>query len=151
MVAKAYLAADREVEAVEIIYEALKNNPYCYGLLLVQIDFLLKKKRFPLALKLAKLAVTHAPSEYLTWAKLTEVYIAMDDYESALLSLNSCPMFTFSEKDTHHVVAPARTHLPLKMDSIRKEEGDAPKKVTPAINGTVFGENDPGESEVNFT
>lgn len=151
LVARAYLAADREVEAVEAIYEALKKNPYCYGLLLVQIDFLVKKKRFPLALQLAKLSVTHAPSEYLTWAKLTEVYIAMNDYESALLSLNSCPMFTFSEKDTHRVVAPARTHLPLKIDSLQKEDPDAPKKLNPAINGTVFGENDPRESEVIFS
>ena len=72
----------------------------------------------------------------------------MEDYESALLSLNSCPMFTFSEKDTHRVTAPARTHLPLKGEPVGKDfDESASKKIQP-INGTVFEDNDPRESEV---
>lgn len=43
LIARAYFAADREIDAVTALHQALKSNPYCYGLLLVQIDFLLKK------------------------------------------------------------------------------------------------------------
>ena len=32
----------------------------------------------------------------------------------ALLTLNSCPMFTYNERDLHRMPQPARTHLPIK-------------------------------------
>lgn len=35
-------------------------------------------------------------------------------YESALLTLNSCPMFTYNERDLHRMPTPARTHLPVR-------------------------------------
>lgn len=46
-----------------------------------------------MALKLAKLAVTYAPSEYLTWAKLTEIYIHLGEYEN-VITIRS--LFVFS-------------------------------------------------------
>ncbi|KAJ3389829.1 hypothetical protein HDU92_000851 [Lobulomyces angularis] len=146
VLAKAYLASNQEISAVQCLYEALKKHPLSYGLLLVQIDFLRSKKKLDMALKLAKLAVTYAPSEYNTWAKLTEIYIEVGDYDSALLSLNSCPMFTFCEKDSHRMPPPARTHLPLKPDTVAKDEDI--KKIPPG-SGSVFDENDPGENEVH--
>ncbi len=76
----------------------------------------------------------------MTWEKLTDVYIELGMYESvsggktidsvyttpavanprhthnsqALLTLNSCPMFTFNERDLHRMPTPSRTHLPIK-------------------------------------
>ena len=100
-----------------------------------------------MALKLAKLAVIYAPSEYVTWAKLTEIYIALGDYESALLALNSCPMFTYCERDAQRMPAPARTHLPLKTEQASLQ-GEDPNKI-PLSSGTVFDENDPRENEVH--
>lgn len=99
-----------------------------------------------LALKLAKLAVTYAPSEYNTWAKLAQVYIELEDYDSALLALNSCPMFTFCEKDSHRMPPPARTHLPLKPELPAGKEEDI-KKTAPG-SGSVYDDNDPRENEV---
>lgn len=32
----------------------------------------------------------------------------------ALLTLNSCPMFTYNERDLHRMPTPARSHLPMK-------------------------------------
>lgn len=32
----------------------------------------------------------------------------------ALLTLNSCPMFTYNERDLHRMPTPARSHLPIK-------------------------------------
>lgn len=39
---------------------------------------------------------------------------AIGQYESALLTLNSCPMFTYNERDLHRMPTPARTHLPIR-------------------------------------
>lgn len=61
---------------------ALHQNPQSYHLLHTQCDFLRNKGKTEWALKLAKQAVNCAPSEFVTWAKLTEVYIDMGMYDS---------------------------------------------------------------------
>lgn len=50
----------------------------------------------------------------MTWSKLTEVNIELRRYTDALLTLNSCPMFTYNERDLHRMPTPSRTHLPTK-------------------------------------
>ncbi|KAJ3199494.1 hypothetical protein HDU82_000372, partial [Entophlyctis luteolus] len=122
VLATSYFGNDDEVKGVRIIYESLKKNPSSYGLLLSQVDFLISKNKLDIAAQLAKLAVVAAPSEYATWAKLTEVFIGLGDFESALLALNSCPI----ERDRHRMPPPARTHLPLRTDAI--DEGSEPRK-----------------------
>ena len=106
------------------------------------------KGRTEWALKLAKEAVNCAPSEFVTWAKLTEVNMELGRYTDvshslvldarahyqianvrftksrsdspllgttqALLTLNSCPMFTWAERDLHRMPTPAKSHLPIK-------------------------------------
>jgi Chs5-Arf1p-binding protein BUD7/BCH1 len=62
----------------------------------------------------AKQAVNCAPSEFSTWAKLTEIYIELGMFENALLTLNSCPMFTVNERDLHRMPTPWKTFLPVK-------------------------------------
>ncbi|KAI9286284.1 Chs5p-Arf1p-binding proteins-domain-containing protein [Umbelopsis sp. AD052] len=118
LLAQSYIGQNEEIKAVEILYEALKSAPMSYALLHAQIDFLRSKGKYDVALKLAKHAVNNTPSEFLTWAKLTEVYIDLEDYKSALLTLNSCPMFTYSERDMHRMPSPAKTHLPIKPEII---------------------------------
>lgn len=93
---------------------AIRENPQSYTLLHAQCDFLRSKGKLEWAAELAQHAVNCAPSEFVTWAKLTEVYIELGQYESALLTLNSCPMFTYNERDLHRMPPPARTHLPIK-------------------------------------
>jgi Chs5-Arf1p-binding protein BUD7/BCH1 len=38
----------------------------------------------------------------------------LEMFEAALLTLNSCPMFTYNERDLHRMPTPQRTHLPVK-------------------------------------
>ena len=64
------------------MYNAVKHNPQSYALLHVQADFLRSRDKQPWALKLAKQAVNCAPSEFSTWAKLTECHIGLQDWES---------------------------------------------------------------------
>jgi len=61
---------------------SLSANPLNYGFLVTQANFLLKKDRPDLAVELAKSAVNASPSEYATWAILTESYIAINDFEN---------------------------------------------------------------------
>ncbi|KAI8819368.1 Chs5p-Arf1p-binding proteins-domain-containing protein [Fimicolochytrium jonesii] len=148
VLARSYLDTDEEIHAVEVLHKALKRHPTSHGLLLVQTDFLRKKKKLDMALKLAKLGVTYAPTEFAPWHKLTEVYIDMGDFQSALLSLNACPMFSYCEKDAHRMPAPARTHLPLKPDPSTLKANEDPKNA-PVGNGTIYDENDPREDEIH--
>lgn len=73
---------DEEVKAVQILANALRDNPQSYTILHAQCDFLRSKGKQEWALKLAKQAVNCAPSEFVTWEKLTEVYIELGQFEA---------------------------------------------------------------------
>lgn len=111
---------------------AMKQTPQSYTLLHVQCDFLRSKGKLDWAVRLARQAVNCAPSEFVTWEKLTELYIDLGQFESvrivlpwssrifiliimtqALLTLNSCPMFTYNGRDTHRNLQTVRVHLPF--------------------------------------
>ncbi|KAH0834733.1 Chs5p-Arf1p-binding proteins-domain-containing protein [Lanmaoa asiatica] len=114
LLAKSYIGMNEEVKAVQIMSAAMKHTPHSYTLLHAQSDFLRSKGKAGWALKLAREAVNCAPSEFVTWEKLTDLYIDAKDYESALLTLNSCPMFTYNGKDVHRPIQTSRMHLPFK-------------------------------------
>ncbi|GAA5898229.1 uncharacterized protein JCM6883_000965 [Sporobolomyces salmoneus] len=114
LLAQSYLGMNEEVKAVRVLQSALQNHPQSYSLLHVQCDFLRTKGKHDWALKLAKQAVNCAPSEFVTWAKLTQVNIELGRYSDALLTLNSCPMFTYNERDLHRMPTPTKSHLPVK-------------------------------------
>ncbi|UZJ57147.1 hypothetical protein CBS101457_006467 [Exobasidium rhododendri] len=114
LVAQAYLGMNEEIKAVQIMHHAIKETPHSYSLLHVQCDFLRSKGKMEWATKLAEGSVNCAPTEFSTWAKLTECYIEMESWEEALFTLNSCPMFTYNERDLHRMPNPARSHLPIK-------------------------------------
>lgn len=61
---------------------AIRENSQSYTLLHAQCDLLRAKGRMDWALQLAKQAVNCAPSEFSTWAKLTELYIDLRKYDS---------------------------------------------------------------------
>lgn len=61
---------------------SMKEIPQSYTLLHVQCDFLRSKGKYDWALKLARQAVNAAPSEFVTWEKLTDLYIDLADYDS---------------------------------------------------------------------
>jgi len=93
---------------------AMRQTPQAYTLLHVQCDFLRSKGKQEWAVKLARQAVNCAPSEFVTWEKLAELYIDLRQYESALLTLNSCPMFTFNGRDAHRTLPALKVHLPFQ-------------------------------------
>ncbi|KAK0528443.1 bud site selection protein [Tilletia horrida] len=165
LVAKAYIGMNEELKAVQIMHHAIAQSrlpsgstlpqplsaagqPLSYALLHVQADFLRSKGKAEWALKLAKQAVNSAPSEFVTWAKLTELYIDLEEWDSALFTLNSCPMFTYNERDLHRMPTPSKSHLPIKgfitesglvnEESSRDNEADVAllRLPAPALRGT---------------
>ncbi|KAJ5924602.1 Tetratricopeptide-like helical [Penicillium verhagenii] len=121
LLARVQLMADEEVQAVRLMYDALQDVPMDYALLDCQASFCQTKGEGEMALECAKRAVTAAPSEFSTWARLAEVYVSLEQWDLALLTLNSCPMFTYQDKDTPRMPQPSRIMLPILSESILDE------------------------------
>ena len=118
LLAQVYIAADEEVKAVRLLDEAVQELPMDYSLLDAQASFCQHKGRNDLALELAKRSVVSAPSEFGTWSRLAEIYISLEQWDLALLTLNSCPMFTYQDKDAPRIPQPDRIHLPVMPESV---------------------------------
>ena len=73
---------DEEVKAVQVMASAMRQTPQSYTLLHTQCDFLRSKGKYEWALKLARQAVNCAPSEFVTWEKLADLYIDLRQYDS---------------------------------------------------------------------
>ena len=116
---------DEEVKAVQLLHEGIEELPMDYSLLDSQAEFCSRKGRSDLALEIAKRGVISAPSEFGTWARLAEIYVQLEQWDMALLTLNSCPMFTYQDKDAPRLPEPARVSLPLAPETICDEIDDA--------------------------
>lgn len=125
LLARVYIEADEEVKAVQLLHEAIQELPMDYSLLDCQADFCNKKGRSDLALEIAKRSVVSAPSEFGTWARLAEIYVGLEQWDLALLTLNSCPMFTYQDKDAPRMPEPQRVFLPMMPEAICDEIEDS--------------------------
>lgn len=151
LLAKVLFMGHEEVSGVRTLYQALTDTPMDYVMLDTQAEFLLRKaksaenaqqrdERLQMALKCADRSTMAAPSEFGTWARLAEVYVAMGDWENALVTLNSCPMFTYQDKDTPIMPEPKEVHLPTlpetRLDEIDSEpETKYSEQVDPNLLG----------------
>lgn len=140
LLSRVLLMADEEVRAVRLMYDALQDVPMDYSLLDCQASFCQNKGEGEMALECAKRAVTAAPSEFSTWAQLAEVYVNLEQWDLALLTLNSCPMFTYQDRDTPRMPQPTRIMLPILAESILDEidegqprQGDPHDYVHPSL------------------
>ncbi|KAJ2124900.1 bud site selection protein [Coemansia sp. RSA 720] len=120
LLAEAYMGGDQEVQGVRVMHQALKAKPSCYPMLYTQAEFLRLKKQHKAACKIALMAVKYAPSEFHAWAKLTEVYIDDNDFQNALLTLNTCPMYTYVDRDYPRVPTPRRINYPVKSEVLEE-------------------------------
>lgn len=118
VIAKLYFDCNREIEGIEMICNSIKKEPNRYELLLTQAEFLRSKRRYKQALVLAKKAVASAVSEFHPWELLTNLYIDLDEIESALQALNSCPMFNNRKKDVNpkNFITPYKQYIPYNYD-----------------------------------
>lgn len=149
LLAKVLFMGNEEVEGVQVLHSALKESPMDYVMLDTQAEFLLKKaqnaltpeskeERLRMALGCADRSTIAAPSEFGTWARLAQVYVAMEDWENALTILNSCPMFTYQDKDAPIMPEPKDVVLPTlpeaRLDEIDSEpESRYSEQVDPSL------------------
>lgn len=119
------MAGDEEVKAVQLLREAVEELPMDYSLLDCQAEYCHRKGRDDMALEIAKRGVISAPSEFGTWARLAEIYVSMEQWDFALLTLNSCPMFTYQDKDAPRLPEPSRVTLPLSPETMSDEIDDS--------------------------
>jgi Chs5-Arf1p-binding protein BUD7/BCH1 len=121
LLAQVLISGDEEVQAVRLLHDALQDIPMDYALLDCQAAFCLTKGEGEMALECAKRGVTAAPSEFGTWSRLAEVYISLEQWDLALLTLNSCPMFSYQDKDSPRMPEPSRVLLPILAESALDE------------------------------
>ena len=121
LLADVLLSGDEEVQAVRLLHDALQDVPMDYALLDCQAAFCEGKGEGELALECAKRGVTAAPSEFRTWSRLAEIYISLERWDLALLTLNSCPMFSYQDKDSPRMPEPSRVLLPILPESALDE------------------------------
>jgi len=121
LLARVFISADEEVQAVKLLHSAINELPMDYCLLDCQSTFCQSKGHLNWALECAKRSVTAAPSEFGTWAKLAEIYVGLEQWDLALLTLNSCPMFTYQDKDAPRMPEPARVLLPILPETVLDE------------------------------
>ncbi|KAI0970043.1 chaps-domain-containing protein [Xylaria arbuscula] len=135
LLAKVLFMGNEEVKGVRVLYQALKDSPMDYVMLDTQAEFLIKKaiiadtpaqkeEILKMALGCADRSTIAAPSEFGTWARLAQVYVALEDWENALTILNSCPMFTYQDKDAPIMPEPKEVYLPT-LPETRLEEIDS--------------------------
>lgn len=151
LLAKVQFMGSEEVAGVKVLYESLEQTPMDYVMLDTQAEFLMKKAqkaenaeqrtdRLTMALGCADRSTVAAPSEFGTWARLAQVYVAMEDWENALTTLNSCPMFTYQDKDAPLMPEPKEVQLPIlpetRLDEIDSEpESRFSEQVDPSLLG----------------
>jgi hypothetical protein len=150
LLAKLLFMANEEVEGIRALYHALKELPMDYLMLDTQAEFLLKKastaqtpeqreEYLRMALGCADRSTIAAPSEFSTWARLAQVYVQLEDWDNALTILNSCPMFTYQDKDTPLMPPPKDVYLPVlaeaRLDEIEAEpEARANEQMDPNLH-----------------
>ncbi|KAI1275282.1 chaps-domain-containing protein [Xylaria sp. FL0933] len=149
LLAKVLFMGNEEVRGVRVLYQALKETPMDYVMLDTQAEFLIKKAMIAntpaqkeeilkMALGCADRSTIAAPSEFGTWARLAQVYVALEDWENALTILNSCPMFTYQDKDAPIMPEPKEVYLPTlpetRLDEIDSEpESRYSEQVDPSL------------------
>ncbi|KAI0396404.1 chaps-domain-containing protein [Xylariaceae sp. FL0594] len=149
LLAKILFMGNEEVQGVRALFQALKETPMDYVMLDTQAEFLMKKAMtaespeqkeeiLKMALGCADRSTIAAPSEFGTWARLAQIYVALEDWENALTILNSCPMFTYQDKDAPVMPEPKEVYLPTlpetRLDEIDSEpESRFSEQVDPSL------------------
>ncbi|KAK0496621.1 Chs5p-Arf1p-binding proteins-domain-containing protein [Armillaria luteobubalina] len=92
-------------------------------------------RKFEWALKLARQAVNCAPSEFVTWEKLTETLPRPWPIRICPFDPQSCPMFTFNGRDAHRNLTPSRVHLPFQRPDCEADPA-LQRLPSPGLRGT---------------
>lgn len=130
ILAKVLFACNMEIDAFQLTNNILSSfekltienkNENRSEILTVQAEYLLDFKHdYMLAKEIAQYSVDSSPSEFKPWYLLSKSYIRLNNIESALLTLNACPILPLKDKYILKRVVPIKSetnlHLPLPVD-----------------------------------
>lgn len=126
VLAEVLLRADREVDAVQTLVHGVQQNARNAQMLAREAEFCLLKNNLDLALDCARRSVHAAPSDFYPWHTLCRVYLAREQWDQALLSLNSAPMIPFVGMDTQRMAEAKKVHTPFPTDGVLEEAWNVP-------------------------
>lgn len=121
LLAKVLIMSEKEIDAVKTMVAGVKSDPRDAQMLALEAEFCLKKGRLDLAHDSGLRSVAAAPVEFFSWDVLTQVYIAEENYEQALLTLNSAPLQQSAPMDTIRMPLAKKIHSPLPTDGVIDE------------------------------
>lgn len=120
---------ENEKEFVHFIHDHLNaGNIYNTQLALIlqeQVKYLVSKKKFGLALKVAKKCSTILPLDFDAWYNLALCYVLIKDYENALLTMNSMPIILNQKSkniDIDHVSGIKDLYLSTLIERLNSNE-----------------------------
>lgn len=112
IIVKILFLADREVDAIKLLYHSLKQNPRDTLLLNEQVKFLITKEKYELAMNPALAAANGNPIDFEAWSNLTKLHILNNNIPMALVALNSAPMYGIRPKDLIFIEPKDRISMP---------------------------------------
>ena len=99
IIARLLCLMDNEIDAIKYLNRAIKVKPRDSLLLNEQIKFLVEKDQPQLALQCALESVNCNPISFKSWYWLVLCHLLNDDLNSALIALNSTPMYAQRPRD----------------------------------------------------
>lgn len=115
------LQGNQEVNAVSLLVNTVRKEPRNARMLASEAEFCLSKSKLDLALDCAKRAVAASPSDFYPWEVLCRVYVAREQWDQALLALNSTPLIPIVPMDVQRLPAGKKVHCPLPNDGVLAE------------------------------
>jgi tetratricopeptide (TPR) repeat protein len=101
---KVTLGCNKEREFLNMVHRYLSRGEVYttqLGLILLeQVKFLITKKNYDLALKMAQKCVSILPLDFECWYNLALCYCLIKDFENALLTINSMPIILNNREKT---------------------------------------------------
>lgn len=98
--------------AVQMMHARLASVPRDGWMLNEQVKLLLSQGRADMAHMSAMRAVEALTTEFSPWGNLIRVHILRKDFKSAMLALNSAPMYVNRKKDVFAALTPASFEFP---------------------------------------
>lgn len=126
---KVQSGSNKEGEYIRLIHKHFNSmnihNTQLALVLTEQVKFLISKKNYKTALKIAKICIEILPLDFETWYNLALCYILVQDYSNALLVMNSIPII-LSQKlkitDTDSVAGVKDMYIETFVDRLNNNE-----------------------------
>lgn len=114
LIAECLVRNDEEVQSITLLCKSLLDAQKSSSILACQADYLCRKGKADVAIRLYKESIQYSPADYSIWSKLCHAFIQTGDYSLSLITLNSSPLFLPHETDSIKFPIPPKIKIPVK-------------------------------------